>query len=84
MSCWLCGLVTVGGEGEAVEALTPQIVTLTTVAELLPVNPPADPFAVAACFIKEAAVKFATKEVTGLLQGTLCVHENTSMIQNVV
>lgn len=63
----------VGGESEAVEALTPQIVNLPSVADMLPVSPPADPFAVAACFIKAVSIKFATKEVMALFQCTVCL-----------
>lgn len=63
VSCWLCGLVGVGGEDEAVEALTPQIVNLPGVADLLPAIPPADPFAVASSFVKGVASTFASKEV---------------------
>ncbi|KAG0716879.1 hypothetical protein GWK47_008600 [Chionoecetes opilio] len=65
VSGWLCGLVGVGGEGEVVDTLTLQIVKLPCVAAVMPPTPPADPYAVAACFIRGVAAKFASIQTFG-------------------
>ncbi|KAK8401117.1 hypothetical protein O3P69_002698 [Scylla paramamosain] len=62
VSGWLCGLVGVGDEDEVVDTLTPQILRLPSVVGVLPPSHPTDPFAVAICFIKGVAAKFASIE----------------------
>ncbi|XP_045122728.1 protein MMS22-like isoform X2 [Portunus trituberculatus] len=63
VSCWLCGLIGVGDENEAVDMLTPQILRLPSMVGVLPPTHPTDPFAVAICFIKGVAAKFSSIEV---------------------
>lgn len=63
MSGWLCGLVGIGDENEVVDTLTLQILKLPSVVGVLPLSHPSDAFAVATCFIKGVAAKFASIEV---------------------